>query len=104
MKLALRTLAASVIAAGIFSPGRSNSMVSQAQQSAPGSQTRHESRHPLACKPTPGATKPEFTSVTVFPGRALMLQQVTANFPGKGEVKVLAEPLGDLDAGAKNAQ
>lgn len=46
----------------------------------------------LTRKATPGATKPEFTSVTVFPGRALMLQQVTANFPGKGEVDVLASP------------
>lgn len=46
----------------------------------------------LSRKPTPGATKPEFTSVTVLPGRGLMLQQVTANFPGKGEVDVLASP------------
>jgi galactose mutarotase-like enzyme len=46
----------------------------------------------LTRKPTPGATKPEFTSVTVLPGRGLMLQQVTANFPGKGEVDVLASP------------
>jgi aldose 1-epimerase len=46
----------------------------------------------LERKPTPGATKPEFTSVTVFPGRALELQQVTAYFPGKGEVDVLASP------------
>lgn len=46
----------------------------------------------LTRKPTPGATKPEFTSVTVLPGRALMLQQVTAYFPGKGEVNVLASP------------
>lgn len=46
----------------------------------------------LSRKPAPGATKPEFTSVTVLPGRALMLQQVTAYFPGKGEVNVLASP------------
>src|SRR5579859_8020988 len=44
------------------------------------------------------ATKPEFTSVTLAPGRAMQLLQVTANFPGKGEVNVLASP--DL-AGAK---
>ena len=37
-------------------------------------------------------TKPEFTSITVVPGRALFLQQVTANFPGKGNVDVLASP------------
>jgi len=38
------------------------------------------------------ATKPEFTSITVLPGRALLIQQVTANFPGKGSVEVLASP------------
>jgi galactose mutarotase-like enzyme len=46
----------------------------------------------ISRKPTPGATTPEFTSVTVLPGRGLMLQQVTAFFPGKGEVEVLASP------------
>ena len=46
----------------------------------------------LKRKPTPGATKPEFTSITMLPGRTLMLQQVTAYFPGKGEVDVLASP------------
>ena len=43
-------------------------------------------------------TKPEFTSVTLAPGRGMELIQVTANFPGKGDVNVLASP--DL-AGAK---
>ncbi|MDR3742493.1 MAG: aldose 1-epimerase [Terracidiphilus sp.] len=43
-------------------------------------------------------TKPEFTSVTLAPGRGMELIQITANFPGKGEVNVLASP--DL-AGAK---
>jgi galactose mutarotase-like enzyme len=43
-------------------------------------------------------TEPEFTSVTLAPGRGMELLQVTANFPGKGEVNVLASP--DL-AGAK---
>ena len=37
-------------------------------------------------------TKPEFTSITVLPGRGMELLQVTANFPGKGEVNVLASP------------
>ena len=44
------------------------------------------------------ATHPEFTSVTLAPGRGMELLQITANFPGKGEVNVLASP--DL-AGAK---
>jgi aldose 1-epimerase len=43
-------------------------------------------------------TKPEFTSVTLAPGRGMELIQITADFPGKGNVDVLASP--DL-AGAK---
>jgi galactose mutarotase-like enzyme len=43
-------------------------------------------------------TKPEFTSITVAPGRGMEILQITANFPGKGNVDVLASP--DL-AGAK---
>jgi galactose mutarotase-like enzyme len=35
------------------------------------------------------ATKPEFTSVTVLPGRGMEVLQITANFPGKGNVDVL---------------
>jgi galactose mutarotase-like enzyme len=37
-------------------------------------------------------TRPEFTSVTLAPGRGMELLQITANFPGKGEVNVLASP------------
>ena len=43
-------------------------------------------------------TKPEFTSITLAPGRGMEIIQITANFPGKGSVDVLASP--DL-AGAK---
>lgn len=50
-------------------------------------------------KPTPGATKPEFTSMTLLPGRGLEVQQITAFFPGKGEVNVLASP--SLEESAK---
>src|SRR5690242_75822 len=42
------------------------------------------------------ATKPEFTSVTVAPGRGFEVLQITSNFPGQGEVDVLASP--DLPA------
>jgi galactose mutarotase-like enzyme len=45
------------------------------------------------------ATKPEFTSVTVLPGRGMELLYITANFPGKGEVAVLKTP--DLATAAK---
>ena len=37
-------------------------------------------------------TAPEFTSVTLMPGRGMELLYITANFPGKGEVPVLASP------------
>jgi len=53
----------------------------------------------ISRKPTPGATKPEFTSMTLLPGRALEVQQITAFFPGKGEVDVLASP--SLEESAK---
>jgi galactose mutarotase-like enzyme len=41
-------------------------------------------------------TKPEFTSVTVAPGRGMEILQITANFPGKGNVDMLVTP--DLPA------
>ncbi|MGA9667910.1 MAG: aldose 1-epimerase [Terracidiphilus sp.] len=37
-------------------------------------------------------TKPEFTSVTLAPGRGMEVLQITANFPGKGNIDVLASP------------
>lgn len=37
-------------------------------------------------------TKPEFTSVTIAPGRGMEILYITANFPGKGQVQVLASP------------
>jgi aldose 1-epimerase len=37
-------------------------------------------------------TKPEFTSITVLPGRGMEILQITANFPGKGSIDVLASP------------
>jgi galactose mutarotase-like enzyme len=41
-------------------------------------------------------TKPEFTSITIAPGRGMEVLQITANFPGmgpgKGNVDVLASP------------
>lgn len=36
--------------------------------------------------------QPEFTSVTILPGRGMEVLQVTANFPGKGSIDVLASP------------
>jgi len=44
-------------------------------------------------------TTPEFTSITLAPGRGMEIIQITANFPGKGNVDVLASP--DLAASKK---
>jgi galactose mutarotase-like enzyme len=44
-------------------------------------------------------TKPEFTSITVLPGRGMEVLQITANFPGKGNVDMLTSP--DLATAAK---
>jgi len=96
MKLA-STLTAATVLAGIFAAGIST-MTSQAQA---GPEVNGMKAVTITRKPTPGATKPEFTSITVLPGRALLVQQITAYFPGKGEVNVLAEPLGNLEDSAK---
>jgi aldose 1-epimerase len=45
----------------------------------------------IARKPL-STTKPEFTSITVMPGRGMEVLQITANFPGRGNVDVLASP------------
>jgi aldose 1-epimerase len=87
MKLATRTITRSAVAAVILT-----AMLPLAQAQGTGPEVNGMKAVTLTRKPTPGATKPEFTSVTVLPGRALLLQQVTANFPGKGEVDVLASP------------
>jgi galactose mutarotase-like enzyme len=44
--------------------------------------------------------QPEFTSVTVLPGRGMEVLRITANFPGKGNVEVLDAP--ELTAAAQN--
>jgi galactose mutarotase-like enzyme len=44
-------------------------------------------------------TRPEFTSITLAPGRGMEIIQITANFPGKGNVNVLASP--DMDGAKK---
>jgi len=37
-------------------------------------------------------TTPEFTSVTVAPGRGMEVLQITENFPGKGNINVFSSP------------
>jgi aldose 1-epimerase len=56
-------------------------------------QTTIGGEKPVTITRTPvSKTRPEFTSVTVLPGRGMELLYITANFPGKGEVPVLASP------------
>ena len=54
----------------------------------------------LQRKASSDTSKPEFLSVTVFPGRGMNLFQITANLPGKGVVSLLASP-SVADAAAK---
>ncbi len=96
MKFAPHNLALVAVASGIVA----TTLAGQAQTTTPPS-VNGVPAVTVSRKPTPGATKPEFTSMTLFPGRALMIQQITAYFPGKGEVNVLAEPLGNLQEAAK---
>ena len=93
MKPAIRTLAALPIVlpalmAGLFVAGSSAQAVTEI-----GGQKIVTLNRTATSK-----TRPEFTSITLAPGRGMELIQVTANFPGKGNVNVLASP--DL-AGAK---
>src|SRR5205807_3463584 len=39
-----------------------------------------------------GDSSPEFTSVTMLPGRGMNVLQITAFVPGKGEINLLASP------------
>ena len=95
MKLASSSSFAAAALAGIFAAGIFT-MVSQAQE---GPEVNGMKAVTISRKPTPGATKPEFTSITLLPGRGLELQQITAFFPGKGDVNVLASP--SLEESAK---
>jgi aldose 1-epimerase len=46
----------------------------------------------LKRKSSASAARPEFTSLTILPGRGMNLFQITANLPGKGEVHVFTSP------------
>ncbi|MGH9589642.1 MAG: aldose 1-epimerase, partial [Terracidiphilus sp.] len=67
-------------------------------QSAASTEIGGEKLVVLSRKPV-STTRPEFTSVTVIPGRGMELLYVKAHFPGKGEVNVLASP--DVATAAK---
>jgi aldose 1-epimerase len=46
----------------------------------------------LARKATNNGSKPEFLTITLLPGRAMNMLQVTAAIPGKGEIPLLHSP------------
>jgi len=46
----------------------------------------------ISRKPTSGGNKPEFTSVTMLPGRGMNVFQIMAALPGKGEIPILNSP------------
>jgi aldose 1-epimerase len=46
----------------------------------------------LSRKATSSGSKPEFLSVTLFPGRGMNMFQVTAAIPGKGEIPLMHSP------------
>ena len=81
MKLVLRTFVLLSVMGFIVASARS-----QAVTEIGGEKIVTLTRKPVS------TTKPEFTSVSVLPGRGMELLQITANFPGKGEVDVLASP------------
>jgi aldose 1-epimerase len=82
-------LAAAVLLAG--SQSRFRSAGDEAESSS-GVQIGGQPVVQLRHKSTANAARPEFTSVTILPGRGMNLFQITANLPGKGEVHVLASP------------
>lgn len=83
MKLYLRSSALMLAAATVMLP----SVFAQSNNIEIGG----EKLVTISRKPT-STTRPEFTSITVIPGRGMELLQITANFPGKGNVDVLASP------------
>jgi galactose mutarotase-like enzyme len=89
MKLLARTIASLPIIAGMFV----SQSTAQAVTEIGGQKIVTLTRKAVS------TTKPEFTSITILPGRGMELQQITANFPGKGSVDVLASP--DLATSAK---
>src|SRR5580698_5497796 len=86
--LALLSVALPVLLAGVFVPAADAQDVTEIG----GQKIVTITRTPVS------TTRPEFTSITIAPGRGMEVLQITANFPGKGNVNVLSSP--DL-AGAK---
>jgi aldose 1-epimerase len=98
MKMALRNRMSALILLALPTLTVGSLAVTARAQSAASTEIGGEKLVVLSRKPV-STTKPEFTSVTVMPGRGMELLYVKANFPGKGEVNVLYSP--DLATAAK---
>lgn len=82
MKLLLRTLALTTATACLFAlPATAQTVVEIGGQ-----------RVVTLQRPVINKDVPEFTSVAVAPGRGMEILEITANFPGKGSINVLASP------------
>ncbi len=86
MKPLLRTLAALPASVLLALPGTLVAAPSHAQTTIGGQPVVTLNRT------VTNKSRPEFTSITLAPGRGMELIQITANFPGKGNVNVLASP------------
>jgi aldose 1-epimerase len=84
--LALLSVALPVLIAGVLAPSAGAQDVTEIG----GEKVVTITRTPVS------TTKPEFTSITIAPGRGMEVLQITAHFPGmgpgKGDVNVLASP------------
>jgi galactose mutarotase-like enzyme len=82
MKLIVRTVLLLLLTAGFLS----STSHAQAVTEIGGQKIVTLTRTPVS------ATKPEFTRITLAPGRGMEILQITANFPSKGNVDMLASP------------
>jgi aldose 1-epimerase len=80
--LSLLSAALPVLLAGVFVPAAN----AQAVTEIGGEKIVTLTRTPTS------TTRPEFTSITLAPGRGMEVLQITANFPGRGKVDVLSSP------------
>ena len=82
-----------LLAAGCNSqPQKSEQAQPQRTAVAAPTQVGGETVVKLARHATGNGTKPEFLSVTLFPGRGMNVFEITANIPGKGEIPLLDSP------------
>ncbi len=82
-----------LLAAGCNSqPQKSEQVQPQRTAVAAPTQVGGETIVKLARRATGNGSKPEFLSVTLFPGRGMNVFEITANIPGKGEIPLLDSP------------